>query len=143
MMLDVSHLNLKFEHVKGIKNCTTDFRSRKPRDSFEAISEDDCQVRLRLGIKTVKSQELQLEPVDTRLEILAEVAMDDSKYQRMLYHTEEATPLEYIEEDCELSKMGSERKNLSIYTCSNGFRLLIRNSEEVVVPECARAEVLN
>ena len=33
MLLDVCHLNLKFEHVKGIKNCTIDFRSRRPRDS--------------------------------------------------------------------------------------------------------------
>ena len=39
--------------------------------------------------------------------------------------------------------MGSERQNLSIFTCSNGFRLLIKNSEEVVVPQCARADVLN
>ena len=129
--------------MKGIKNCTTDFWSRQPRDSWEAISEDDCPVRLRLGVRSVKAQELNLEPIDTRLEILAEAAMDDSKYQRMLYHTEEATPLEDIEKDCELSLMVSERQNLSIFTCSNGFRLLIKNSEEVVVPECARAEVLN
>ena len=62
MLLDVAHLNLKFEHIKGIKNCTVDFRSRKPHDSFEAISEDDIPVKLRLGVRTVKSQELQLEP---------------------------------------------------------------------------------
>ena len=96
MLLDVAHLNLKFEHVKGIKNCTVDFRSRKPRDSFEAISEDDFPVKLRLGVRTVKSQELQLEPIDPRLEILAEVAKDDSKYQRLLFHTEEATHEKHI-----------------------------------------------
>ena len=138
-------MNEKFEHVKGIKNCTVDFRSRKPRDSFEAISEDDIPVKLRLGVRTVKSQELQLEPIDPWLEILAEVAKDDSKYQRLLFHTEEATPEKHIEKDCDLHGLhenGSERRNLSIFTCINGYKLLIRNSEEVIVPECARAEVL-
>ena len=91
----------------------------------------------------MRAQEQNLEPIDTRLEILAEAAIDDSKYQRMLYHTEEATPLEDIEKDCELYLMGSERQNLSIFTCRNGCRLLIKNSEEVVVPQCARADVLN
>ena len=55
MLLDVAHLNLKFEHVKGIKNCTVDFRSRRPRDSFEAVSEEDIPVKLRLGIRTVRA----------------------------------------------------------------------------------------
>ena len=34
MLLDVAHINLTFKHVPGIKNCTTDFRSRQPRDSL-------------------------------------------------------------------------------------------------------------
>ena len=37
---------------------------------------------------------------------------------------------------------GSERKHLGIFTCKNGDKLLVRNSEEVVIPEQARAEVL-
>ena len=39
MFMENSHLNLKLEHVPGIKNCTADFRSRRPRDSFEAVCE--------------------------------------------------------------------------------------------------------
>ena len=58
MLLDVSHLNLTFEFVRGIKNATADFRSRKPRESWEANSEDDVPVKLRLGIWTVKAQKL-------------------------------------------------------------------------------------
>ena len=34
MLLDICHLNLTFEHIAGIKNCTVDFRSRRPRDIF-------------------------------------------------------------------------------------------------------------
>ena len=138
MLLDVAHLNLKFEHVKGIKNCTVDFRSRRPRDSFEAVSEEDIPVKLRLGIRTVKAQKLQVEPIDPRVERLAEVGRSDTKYQRMIFHTEEDTPNKYIEKDSELFKNGSERKNLSIFTCKNGNKLLVRNSEEVVIPKRAR-----
>ena len=86
MLLDVAHINLTFKHVPGIKNCTTDFRSRQPRDSWKAVTEDDCQVRLRLGIRSVRAQERNLEPVDTRLEVLAENALEDTGYQRMLHH---------------------------------------------------------
>ena len=142
MLLDVAQLNLKFEHVKGIKNCTVDFRSRRPRDSFEAVSEEDIPVKLRLGIRTVKAQKLQVEPIDPRVERLAELAKSDTKYQRMIFHTEEDTPNKYIEKDSELFKNGSERKHLGIFVCKNGNKLLVRNSEEVIIPERARGEVL-
>ena len=84
MLLDVCHLNLTFEHVRGIKNCTVDFRSRRPCDSYEAISEEDIPVKLRLGVRTVKAQKLQIEPIDPRVERLAEVGRADTKYQRMM-----------------------------------------------------------
>ena len=44
-------------NVSGSK--TADFRSRKPHDSWEAISEEDVPVKLRLGIRTAKAQKLQ------------------------------------------------------------------------------------
>ena len=81
MLLDVSHLNLTFEFVRGIKNATADFRSRKPHDSWEAISEDDVPVKLKLGIRTVKAQKLQIEPIDPRVEHVAELGRTDAKYQ--------------------------------------------------------------
>ena len=92
------------------------FPKRQPRDSWVALSEDDCQVKLRLGIRSVKAQERNLEPVDTRLEILAEAALEDTCYQRMLHHTENNIPLEEIEQDSELFLMGSERQYLSTFS---------------------------
>ena len=76
-----------------------DFRSRRPRDSFEAVSEEDIPVKLRLGIRTVKAQKLQVEPIDPRVERLAELAKSDTKYPRMIFHTEEDTPNKYIDKD--------------------------------------------
>ena len=40
MFLDIQHVNLKFKHIAGIKNYVTDFRSRHPRNSFEATTKD-------------------------------------------------------------------------------------------------------
>merc|ERR1712215_256548 len=102
MMLDVAHVNLTFKPVPGIKNCATDFRSRQPRNSWEAVTEDDCQVRLRLGIRTVKAQERDLEPVDARLEEMDQDALVDNEYQMMISHILNETPLEEMDKTSEL-----------------------------------------
>ena len=106
MLLDVAHINLTFKHVPGIKNCTTDFWSRQPRDSWEAVTEDDCQVRLRLGIRSVQAQERDLEPVDARLEVMAQNALSDTDYQTMINHIVNDTPLEKWRRPVSCSKWG-------------------------------------
>ena len=88
MFLDISHLNLKFEHIPGIKNCTVDFRSRRPRDSFEAVSEEEVPVKLRLVVKSVRAEIMKIDLIDPRVEKLAEVGHTDPTYQLMIYHTE-------------------------------------------------------
>ena len=50
-------------------------------------------MRLRLGIRTVRAEKLNIEPIDPRVEKMAEVGLADSKYQRMVYHTEKETEL--------------------------------------------------
>ena len=126
MFLDICHLNLRFEHTQGIKNGSVDFCSRRPRDSYEAVSEEDIPVRLRLGIRTVRAEKLNIEPIDPRVEKMAELGLADSKYQRMLYHTENGTEDKFLEEDSELRKAGIIRKHLGIFRCSNGAKLLVR-----------------
>ena len=60
----------------------------------------------------------------------------------MLHHTEQATDEKYLENDSDIKKMESGRKHLGIFTCRNGDKLLVRNSEEIIIPELARTEVL-
>ena len=84
MFLDICHLSLRFEHIAGIKNCSVDFRSRRPRDSYEAISEEEIPVKLSLGVRTVRAEKLKIETIDPRVEKLAEVGLADSKYQMMV-----------------------------------------------------------
>ena len=90
----------------------------------------------------MKAQKLQIEPIDPRIERVAEFGRTDAKYQQMLHHTEQETDDKYLENDSDLKKMGSGRKHLGIFTCRNGDKLLVRNSEEIIIPELARTEVL-
>ena len=86
MFLDIQHINLKFQHIEGIKNCVADFCSRHPRNAFEASTEDESDVSLRLGVRTVRAQEQNLEPVDPRLEKMADNALLDMNYQRRSHY---------------------------------------------------------
>ena len=102
----VQKCNFHFEHiaVAGIKNGSVDFRSRRPRDSYEAVSEEEFPVRLRLGMRAVRAEKLNIEPIDPRVEKMVEVGLADSKYQRMVYPTENETKDKFLEEDSELKK---------------------------------------
>merc|ERR1712215_283445 len=61
----------------------------------------------------------------------------------MINHVVNNTPLEEMEKTSELFKLGSERQYLGIWNCANGCKLVVKNSEEVVVPKGAREEVHN
>ena len=142
MLLDVTHLNLSFEFIRGIKNATADFRSQEPRLVREACSEDEVPIKLRLGIRTVKAQKLQLEAIKPRLEKVGELARTDAEYQEMVKHTEQETEDKFLEEGPDLKKMGTGRKHLGVYVDKNGNKLLVKNLEEVLTPQVAREEVL-
>ena len=81
---------------------------------------------------------MKIETIDPRVEKLAEVGLADSKYQMMVYHTENRTDDKFLEEDSELKKAGVVRKHLGIFQCQNGAKLLVRNSQEVVIPQHSR-----
>ena len=85
-----------------------DFRSRHPRNAWEASTEDDSDVSLRLGVRTVKAQERNLEPVDYRLEKMADNALLDKDYQMMIEDILEEKPLHELDKEGELFKLGSE-----------------------------------
>ena len=142
MFMDISHLNLKLEHVPGIKNCTADFRSRRPRDSFEAVCEQDVPIKLRLGVRTVRAQRMMLNTIDPRIGKLAEVGHEDTDYRMMIHHVEQQTENRNLEENSELKKIGVIMRELGLYECENGRKLVIRNSQEILIPKMARKEML-
>ena len=91
----------------------------------------------------MRAQEKDLEQVDARLEKMAEDAMGDNEYQMMITNILNETPLEELDKSSELFKMGSERQYLGVWTFINGSKLVVKNSEKVVVPKGARQEVLD
>ena len=97
MFLDCSHVNLVFKHIPGILNSTTDYRSRHPRDSWEATGEEDTQLRMRLGVRSVNAEAADLHPVDIRLENMAARASRDQEYQQMVQYLEQGTPVEEMD----------------------------------------------
>ena len=127
MFLDISHLNLKFEHIPGIKNSTVDFGSRRPRDSLEAVSEEEVPVKLRLGVRTVRCERMKIDLIDPSAEKLAEVGHTDPTYHLMIYHTEQQTDNKFLGENSELKKVGVVRKELGLFQCQNGRKLVVRN----------------
>ena len=119
-----------------------DFGSRCQRDSFEAVSEEEVPVKLRLGVRTVRAERMKIDLIDPRVEKLAEVGHTDPTYQLMVYHTEQQTDNKFLEEKSELKKAGVVRKELGLFQCQNGRKLVVRNSKEIVIPQQARKEML-
>ena len=142
MYISVSHLNLKLEHVPGFKNCTAGFRSRRPRDSFEVVCEQEVPIKLRLGVRTVRAQIMMLNTIDPRIGKLAEVRHEDTDYRMMVHHVEQQTEHRNLEENSELKKIGTIMRELGLYECQNGKKLVIRNSQEIIIPNLARKEML-
>ena len=91
----------------------------------------------------MRAQEQNLEPVDPRLEKMADNALLDMEYQTMIKYILEETPLHELDRSGELFKLSSERQYLGVWTFSNGSRLVVKNSSEVVVPKGDRQEVLD
>ena len=131
MFMDCQHVNLVFKHIPGVLNSTTDYRSRHPRDSWEATGEED-QMRIRLGVRSVRAETVDLQPVDIRLEKMAERARSDPEYQQMVKYLEEGTPAEEMDKSSEIFMMNGERHFLGTYKCSNGYSLIVKYGEEVL-----------
>ena len=142
MFMDCSHINLTFKHVAGVLNCTTDYRSRHPRDSWEATGEEDTPMRMRLGVRSVRAEAVDLQPVDIRLEKMAERAVEDQEYQEMIRYLEEETPHEEMDQSSEIFTMNGERQYLGTVKLSNGFKLIVKNESEVLIPQGEREAIL-
>ena len=141
MFMDCQHRNLVFKHIPGVLNSTTDYRSRHPRDSWEATGEED-QMRIRLGVRSVRAERVDLQPVDIRLEKMAERARRDPEYQQMIRYLEEGTPAEEMDTSSEIFKMNGERQFLGTVKLSNGYSLVVKHGEEVLIPKGDRAAIL-
>ena len=60
----------------------------------------------------------------------------------MIHHVEQQSKSKNLEENSELKKLGVVRKELGLFECENGRKLVVRNSQEILIPQQARKEML-
>ena len=99
-------------------------------------------MRIRLGVRSVRAEAVDLQPVDIRLEKMAERAGGDQEYQQMIRYLEEGTPAEEMNKSSEIFTMNGERQYLGTVKLSNGFSLIVKNEEEVLIPKGDREAIL-
>jgi len=97
---------------------------------------------MRLGVRSIRAEAVDLEPVDIRFEKMAERAEGDEEYQKMIRYIEEGTKPEEMDQTSELFTMNGERQYLGTVRLSNGCKLIVKNEDEVLIPEEDREEIL-
>ena len=136
--------NFKFHHISGKKNDIADCFSRLTRRIREAehfcLEEPilaDHSVIKKIGVKT------KFQTEDPWVEKLANSAMLDTNYNIMIQHLETgADILEEIPKDCKLQKMASYFKKLSFFTLKGGQSIILKNNNEILVPEKERQNLM-
>ena len=68
--------------------------------------------------------------------------MTDPNYHTMRQHLETGTDLKEIPKDCELTEMASYLKELSVFTLKGGQSIILRNNNEILIPEKERQNIM-
>ena len=97
---------------------------------------------MRLGVRSVRAEAVDLHPVDIRLERMAERAGGDQEYQQMIKYLEEGTPVEEMDQTSEIYLMNGERQFLGTVKMNNGYSLIVKHEEEVLIPKGDREAIL-
>merc|ERR1712215_594056 len=92
--------------------------------------------------KVGRKSSVQIE--DPWVERLANVASRDIKYQIMIQQIETGEEFEEAQKmkDCELASMGTYYKRLSVHTLKDGQSIILKDNNEVLIPEKERNEIL-
>ena len=75
-------------------------------------------------------------------EKLAKTASVDIKYNVMVQHLETKTDIASIPKECELSDMASYYRKLSVCTLNDGHNLILKDNNEILVPEKERQQMM-
>ena len=89
-------MSLSIFHIPGIKNATAGYRSRRPRDSYEAYTEEEVPTKLSLGVRTVRAEREMIADLDPRIERLASIGDADPSYKMLIHHVENRTDINLL-----------------------------------------------
>merc|ERR1712030_171841 len=126
--------NFKFHHIPGTSNHIAE---TEHYDIAEPILADHTTIK-----KVGRKSNIQIE--DPWVERLARVASTDLKYQIMVQQLETGEEFENIQKskECELSAMGTYFSRLSVCTLKDGQSLILRDNNEILVPDKERDQML-
>ena len=79
---------------------------------------------------------------DPWVERLAKTASLDINYNVMVQYLETKTDIASIPKECELSDMANYYKKLSVCTLNDGHNLILKNNDEILVPEKERQHMI-
>ena len=79
---------------------------------------------------------------DPWVERLAKTASLDVDYNVMVQYLETKTDIASIPKECELSDMVSYYTKLSVCTLNDGHNLILKNNDEILVPEKERQHMI-
>ena len=77
---------------------------------------------------------MMLATIDPRIESLAEVGDSDPNYKMLVHHVENQTESKHLEDNSELKKVGVVMKDLGIFECESGLKLVVRNGQDSCKP---------
>ena len=125
------------EYRAGSKMAVVDYGSREPMTEGDhreyRISNND------IGIKVKTNRVKELNARDHSLTKLAQLGKEDVMYCRMVDHLKRNTDHSRIEEECELSKLRGDIKNIGLFITEAGP---LRDSCTILIPEIARQTIL-
>ena len=101
----------------------------------EPILTDHATIK-KIGIKT------KFQAEDPWVEKLAKSAMLDTNYNIMIQHLETGANILEIPKDCELQDMASYLKKLSVFTLKDGQSIILKDNNEILVPEKERQNLM-
>ena len=71
--------------------------SCRPRDSYEAYTEEEVPTKLSLGVRTVRAEREMIADIDPRVERLARIGDADLSYKMLIYHVKNRTDIKHVE----------------------------------------------
>ena len=134
--------NFEKIHIPGLQNKVCDALSRLCQNVMRTHHAPSEPPRLLPMSKRAHWHKKQLEVEDPLVMELAQAGSVDSSYVSMCNDIENNTAAKDLPENSELRSVAGMLQDLGVVTMSDGSRIIVRDSQEVFVPEKERDRML-
>ena len=134
--------NFEKVHIPGLQNRICDALSRLCKNVMKTHHAPSDAPRLLPMSKRAHWHKKQLEVEDPLVLELAQAGSIDSNYVSMCNDIENNTAAKDLPEDSELKTVSGLLESLSVFTMSDGSRIIVRDNQEIFVPKKERSRML-